>query len=246
MSTWKKVLIAVGLLLLVGVLFWKTIYTTVLYVSVEKIILSPQGVTSFVPAPRALMPATNITAIEQRPFGSLSIPIIFTPTEVRDQPEALAILDENKSIIIFDALEIRDEFMNSATQGASNYPAIEDPSCKLLTSLFPRVCTSNYEFQKAVFSVNSDQVTIFSSKAEKLAYGILGLMKLVTVTDSLRESYSFTTENIRGFTFERLDTDGSLVILGTVFDQEDQQYDIVFTGLTQGEADYMLANIKTP
>ncbi len=228
----KRTIITVLLLGLASALFWKDIVATGFFLLAQH---SDSGkiVLHTIPQPYTLssvtIPITKTVALD-----NINIPIPFTISETRSGTTSyFAGSKYEEKILLFDALEMGDAFFEEFE------PEEVEEMCDLVSSNAPeKMCNSNYDYYAGVLSTHVDDVTVFSSREKKVAFGITSaLKKVIVVPGEIRE---FSTEHIKGFWFPG--EESNTIVF---FDQYDKQYDLFISGVSTETVEFILSNITS-
>jgi hypothetical protein len=101
--------------------------------------------------------------------------------------------------------------------------------------LSKNICTSEYEFSKAILSLNIVPIGINSSQESKLTYTIIANLQKVLINESTVLAYD--ESNAKGFIITADNTADQAII----YDSKDIAHILSFYGLSQGERDYILS-----
>ncbi len=228
----KHTLFIILLLGLVLLLFWKDITSTA-FMLYSQTISANRAVLDSIPQPYELA-SSSLPITQTFTLGNIHIPIPFAVGEVKQGVTHLAVFGKHEeSILLFDAFEFGDVFFEAQE------PEEEDQVCDIISRNAPaKMCDSNYDFLAGILSTHVDDVTLFSSRQKKEAFGMTSYLKRkYSVPGEMRE---FSTEHIRGFW--SLGTERELI---TFFDQQDKQYDLVISELDTEATEFILNNITS-
>jgi hypothetical protein len=224
----KISLLVVGLMLVIGYVFWKDIAATALTIPAHQLANerpyleeTPQAA----PLSQETFPITSYLTL-----GTVRIPIIF-PVETSSSSETYAVARANEGdgsyFLVFKGHGFADAFRTEPES---------QTVCGVLSGTGQDVCDSNYAFLKTTLETTTDDFSLWTKREEKVPNSILYTLKSLYVRPGTIEV--FKTDTLQGFRYVEEGED----LAATIF-VDDMPYDIV-TNITREEFDFILQHIN--
>jgi hypothetical protein len=234
----KKSLIGTILLLLVVVVFWKTLTATAFW-GLAMYQTKDLNSTKITPNQELTLPTATSTATTTV-YGSVQIPHWFERTDVLQSSDGVRTIfsdrDSNAYYIISTMGAYKDGFLAGHTDKTSTEMTT---FCQTLTTTFTtNPCQSDRAFLTTTMEAANKTARLFSSYQRKNAAATFLLVKAVYIPGATSSIFPFQTATVSGhIAYHPRD---SIVYF---FDSNETGYEIVFADMDQAEIEAVLASI---
>jgi len=220
-----------GVTLLIGALFWKTILSTGYGYHVQQL-LTGRPYLDTTPVPYRFADTDEFATLSTVTIGDIRIPVTF-PVESSSSTDTYVVARgseaDGDNILLLSGFGVADMF-------TANADVDSEVTCTILSAQGEDICTSNYLLYKTMLETTSDDITLLSSREEKIAFSMLYILKATLSMPGTIDA--FETEVIRGFRYNRPGETSWVV-----FFVDDAQYEMT-TSLGREEFDYILDTIE--
>ena len=231
----KYLIFGVVILTATTLLFWRQIAATAGYFYMSEQ-MSKNNAATILPIPYTLSTSTFNT-VSEITVDNLQLPVLFEEISSQIGSSSHVVRGEKMFIwIMNNPIRYRESVLPR-----EKYTDIEYEAMCNAFSLAGRIdaCSSEFNFFKAKFSTSPERTRWFSSVNEKVGFSSLGLLKIVYLTGRTESILEFSHQSARGFILPNQDKTNVVLFL-----ENGEIYDMIFTGYTQAEIDYTLANIE--
>jgi len=234
----KKALLGTAFLLLIIVVFWKSLTATAFW-GLAMYQTKDLTATKTTPEPELLLTSATSTATSST-YGSVQIPHLFRQTDVLLAPDGVRTVYSDKHSNAYYVISGMGKYKDGFLAGQTDKTATEIATlCSTLANTFStNPCLSDRSFIAAVMETSNKTAGLFSSPQRKNAAATFLLLKAVYVPGTATSITPFRSTEISGhLAYEPIDS------IAYFFDTNETGYEIVFVHMDQTEIESVLASI---